>query len=394
MKSSYQNKSIPLLLSLSFLFVLCFTNVNAGDDKNILIGKKITIHSKILDENRILLIYLPIGYENSKQKYPVIYVLDGRTHFIHASGIVEFLSGQGSMPQSILVAIANVDRNRDFTPTNTNPNLTYGGGYKFLSFLSDELKPYMNENYRTQDYSTIIGHSLGGLFATFAFLQNPDVFDSYIAISPYLMFDHNLIVISTSENIQEKYRNEKFFYMTLGNEPDYTKSIDTFVKIVKKASPPGFNFQYEHMISEDHGSIPHLSIYKGLEANYPNWRITQDQLNHGIDAIDKHYRLLSKKYGYKIVVPEYVLNTLGYNYMNKREYNKAIEIFSENVVRYPESPNVYDSLGEALENNNRLEEAKENYTKAVSIAETGDFMYFETYKNNLKRVSTLLEKNK
>ena len=60
---------------------------------------------------------LPNNYIVSSQKYPVLYLLDGRTHFQHATSAVDFLSAMGVIPQMIVVSIHNVDRNRDFSPT-------------------------------------------------------------------------------------------------------------------------------------------------------------------------------------------------------------------------------------------------------------------------------------
>ena len=84
------------------------------------IGKTITIHSKILNEDRILNIYLPNSYNpDSVKTYPVIYLLDGSRDedFIHISGLVQFgsFSWINMIPETIVVGIANIDRKRDFT---------------------------------------------------------------------------------------------------------------------------------------------------------------------------------------------------------------------------------------------------------------------------------------
>jgi tetratricopeptide (TPR) repeat protein len=107
-------------------------------------------------------------------------------------------------------------------------------------------------------------------------------------------------------------------------------------------------------------------------------------------TIDKHYQILTKKYGYEIPTPEYTVNALGYSYLGEKKFDEAIKVFKENVKRYPKSANVYDSLGEAYENNDQLAEAEKNYTIAVKIAEKEDHAYLKTYEDNLKRVQTTL----
>jgi len=69
------------------------------------------------------------------------------------------------MPETIIIAIENVDRERDFTVTKIKtkrPN-TMVGGRNFLNFIEKELIPYIDKNYRTESFRTLAVHSLDGL---------------------------------------------------------------------------------------------------------------------------------------------------------------------------------------------------------------------------------------
>ncbi|OQX75541.1 MAG: hypothetical protein B6D61_10195 [Bacteroidetes bacterium 4484_249] len=379
-----------LLICLIGTFIMNNTNLQAGDDKEIVIGEKVTIHSKVLDEERTMFIYLPKDYDLSTTDYPVMYLLDGGWHFHHTSGIVQFLSARDLIPEMIVVAITNVDRNRDFSPTHDDKIPTSGGAEKFMSFLTDELKPYIEENYRTQQYNILVGHSFGGTFATYALLAKPEIFNAYIAISPYLMFDDNLLVTKAETQLKSKYNNVQF-YMTLGDEPDYFDALNQFSNIVKTKSPEGFEFSYVKLKNENHGSIPHLSIYKGLEFIYKDWQLPKEKFMEGLSTIDDHYKFISDKYGYKIEVPEATINQLGYYYLQqKKDKENAIEVFKENVKRFPSSVNVYDSLGEAYEKSGQNEKAETNYRKAVELAEKENHPYQKIYKENLLRIQHVI----
>ena len=61
------------------------------------------------------------------------------------------------------------------------------------------------------------------------------------------------------------------------------------------------------------------------------------------------------------------LNTLGYQMLQAGKVDDAITTFRDNVMRHPESWNVYDSLGEALAVKGRTQEAAENYRKALTM---------------------------
>jgi uncharacterized protein len=375
-----------------FIMVLTIGNfLWAGEEDNdFVIGKQITIKSETLNQEREILVYLPNGYETNDNKYPVIYLLDGGFHFHHATGVVQFLASQGRMPQTILVAIKNIDRNKDFLPTNVEDVPTSGGAEDFLTFISDELIPHIDENYRTRPYRTLIGHSFGGTFTAYTFLEDPTIFDSYIAISPVLHWDEDLLVKKAETALKSIYSKNKYFYMTLGDEPPYVPAIDKFTSMIETKVPEKLEFSYTQMIEETHGSIPHLTMYNGLEKLYDGWGLPRNKFEEGLPALDLHYKTISEKYNYEVPTPEGIINMAGYAHLQKEEFEKAIEVFAENVKRFPESANVYDSLGDAYENNKQLKLAEENYAKACKLADKDDpaLNIFET---NLQRVQEALK---
>jgi tetratricopeptide (TPR) repeat protein len=286
----------------------------------------------------------------------------------------------------IVVAIQNVDRTRDFSPSHVDKFPTSGGAEKFTQFISDELIPFVNNRFRTESYRILMGHSFGGSFAAYMLLTGPQVFNAYLSISPYLMYDDSYTIKLTKKKLRKEYNPPVQFYMTIGNEPDYFAALDEFVKIVENKSPKGLELTYVKMEKENHGSNPHLSIYNGLEFIFSDWKIPKDAFSKGLAAIDKHYQKLSNEYGFQVQTPELVINALGYNYLLiEKDIDKAIKTFSENVTRFPTSANVYDSLGEALENDSQFENAESNYKKAVDLARKINHPNLSIYEENLKR---------
>ena len=366
------------------LIIFCLIGFQAGAQKYA-IGEKVTLNSSVLDETRSILVYTPETYDLGAQHYPVMYLLDGTAHFHHVSGIVRFLAGNGLMPEIIVVAIENVDRTRDFSPTHVDKYPTTGGAKQFMAFLTDELIPMVETNYRTEPYRMLVGHSFGGEFATYALLDYPEVFKGIIAISPYMQYDDGYIVKHARTALRPEYDNVRF-YMTVGNEPDYFETLDEFENLLESKTPKGLDFAFVKMLDENHGSIPHLSVYFGLEAIFNGWGVSNTTFNLGLAAIDFHYQDLSAKYGYTIKTPEYTINLLGYNYLNKEDFDEAIRVFKENVKRYPSSANVYDSLGEAFEKSGKNAQAEKNYAKAVELAEKVNHPNLAIYKKNLERM--------
>jgi len=360
--------------------------LNAQSDTKVVIGERVIFESEILNEERSILVYLPPTYNFSDTKFPVLYLLDGGFHFHHASGISQFLSAQGLMPQTIVVAVVNTNRNKDFTPTQLTQRPSSGGAKKFTHFFEEELFPFVERNYRSNSYKILMGHSLGGTFATYALLNKPELFNSYISISPYLMYDDNLMVRETEQKLKSKYSNIKYF-MTVGNEPNYFEALDHFAKTIETKKPKGLDFKYAEMLDDNHGSVPHLSIYNGLLFIFSGWKLDQETFKEGIAAIDKHYKKLSKEFSIEITTPENTINILGYTYLGKEEFDNAIKVFQENVKRFPNSANVYDSLGEAYEKSGNNDLAKANYQMAVKLGNKSNHPSLSVFEDNLKRVS-------
>ncbi len=145
------------------------------------IGKTYKIQSEILKEDRSYILELPSSYETSKTNYPILVLLDGEGSYHSHSGILNQMTQGGQIPEMIIVAITNVDRVRDYTPTNYLTNLngssavenhkTSGGSAQFLEFIEQELLPEIEKKYRTNAFKTLVGISHGGLLVGSAFLS-------------------------------------------------------------------------------------------------------------------------------------------------------------------------------------------------------------------------------
>lgn len=344
------------------------------------------INSEILHEERDFIIYLPDDYYTSENEYPVLYILDVRTHFHHATGAVNFLSVYGKIPDMIVVSIINVDRNRDFSPVHDESIPTSGGADKFLGFMSTELIPSMDMDYRTSGFNVLMGHSFGGTFAVFSLLTEPEVFDAYITISPYLHYADNYLVKESMQSLKPYKKSRKYIYMTVGDEPDYFDPLEAFSSALRKKTKGTVDFQYVKMLAEDHASVPYISLFNGIRFIFSDWQLPREKFAEGLAAIDEHYLKVSSKYGYDVKAPENVINLLGYTYLQNNEVDTAISIFLENVKRYPGSANVYDSLGEGYENNSQYELAESNYQKAYELGTKSDDPNATVYKTNLERM--------
>src|SRR5438045_4499257 len=113
----------------TLFFSLCLVFVNTSVGEILSIGESRRIHSNQVNEDREYKVYLPGSYRWAQDKrYPVLYLLDGDSHFFHTAAAVDFLSGQGEIPEMIVVAIASTVRVRDFTQTDWSSHWIGGAG--------------------------------------------------------------------------------------------------------------------------------------------------------------------------------------------------------------------------------------------------------------------------
>lgn len=248
-------------------------DIQTHSETPIEIGTTITFQSSVLHEERMLNIYLPMGYSpDSLKTYPVIYLLDGSMDedFIHISGLVQFgsFSWIQMVPESIVVGIANVDRQRDFTfPTKNMQDQedfpTSGGSAEFIRFLEEEVQPLVRSVYKVSDTETLIGQSLGGLLATEILYTKPYLFDHYIIVSPSLWWNDESMLAEEPSNLEDV----QHIYIAVGKEGEIMERTarDLYDELSERtgtATSLHFNF----LEACDHGDALHLAVYHAFEA--------------------------------------------------------------------------------------------------------------------------------
>ena len=296
-----------------------------------------TIKSTVLGEERRILVRTPANYETNKATYPVMYMTDGDAHIAHTSGSIDFLARNGRMSELILVGIPNTDRARDLSPSKPKtagatgaPQFpTAGGADKFLQFIETELIPEINKRYRVTPYKILAGHSLGGMFAVHAMVTKPDLFNSYIAVSPALQWDNQIVVKRAEEFFKNRKEFDATFFMSIANEPGPLEdAFHQFKQLLTKNQTTGFVWEAQEMPDEDHGTVVLRSHYFGLRKVYDGWQMPRDPMTGaiagGLKAADEHYAKLSKKFGYQLKVTEVLVNLIGYQPMFADEVDKAI----------------------------------------------------------------------
>lgn len=403
-------KKLLLITVIALSLVSCETKKpsekTAEKDTKIVLGHKDVIHSDILNEDREVWIHLPASFSDNtfkKTTYPVLYLLDGPGHFYSVTGIIKRLSSSKIVPEMIIVAIPNTKRSRDLTPTHVDldffsgDSIKYasGGGNKFLDFMEEELIPHIEKTYPAATYRTFVGHSFGGLSVINALISRQHLFDNYVAIDPSLWWDNQAFLKVADSILSVKKFEGKSLYVGVANTMDegmkikdvrkdttkstaHIRSILQFVNSMDAQNNNSLNFEWKYYKDDDHGSVPLITEYDALRFLFPWYRLkgmnqffdpnstsTADDLLHLINA---HYKNVSNHFGSETLPPESFVNSLGYNFLRMPDkIDIANAMFTLNVKNYPNSSNVYDSMGDYHLAQQDSVKALELFTKALKV---------------------------
>lgn len=260
-------------LLLTITLFLAFIGLSlAQAAEPFVIGESVSLQSAALHEERVLNIYLPDGYAQSHEKYPIIYLLDGSANedFIHVVGIVQFLTMINVMQPTVIVGIANVDRKRDFTfPTRNQQDQkdfpTTGHAADFIDFLKNEAIPFVNKHYRLSDNTTIIGQSFGGLLAAQLLVDNADLFKKYVIVSPSLWWDDESLLQKYKMQIATLPLADKKIYVAVGKEGRQMEGdAKQLVEVLKTTKNKNCQVKFAFMPAETHLTILHNCVYNAL----------------------------------------------------------------------------------------------------------------------------------
>jgi predicted alpha/beta superfamily hydrolase len=256
-----------------------------------------TISSKITGRDYQLYISLPRSYDSKgTTKYPVLYVLDGETFFPLFKTARELMDFGNELEEVIIVGIGSgtdlsswfINRTYDFTPSldtadnrRTERNMGFptgtlssGGAPKFLKCIQTEIIPFVDEHYHTTPDRGLTGHSLGGLFSAYCFLNSNGYFSRFGINSPSINFNNNDLLNQAASFFKQNATWEipptKVFISAGEKEgPDFvTDQMIRFTSLLEARAYKNVLLQSYLFPGETHFSVMPANMTKTLAALY------------------------------------------------------------------------------------------------------------------------------
>lgn len=368
-------KSYPSFLIALLLAVLAVSQ-SAGAEaprKPLEIGFATSLWSDRMQEDRPLQVFLPDTYLKSNRRYAVLYLLDGDSNFLHAAAAVQFLASVGRIPELIVVAVPNTYRHRDLLPIDAelSERERADEGSRFLQFLSRELAPWVESNFRTEPYRILAGHSRGGLFAIHTLLNHPTAFNAFIAISPAL--GHVPDTYLDPGDRLARIPGQRFLYVSACDEfTGIAEPVRKLAGLLGKLNPPALRWKYHYYENDDHFSTRHRGLYDGLEALFSEMQVPKGVvLRDGIAGLDARYASLKEKFGFPIPLSLGTLNWAGdFLLIEHRRPEQALAFFERGAALYPQDPVPYSRVAAALKAMGKHQEAYQVLETAYKRAVT------------------------
>lgn len=331
------------------------------------------LYSTILSEQRDLLIQLPNSYNQNKNlRYPVMYLTDGLRNFNHAAGTLDLLTQSDEAQEMIIVAIKNTHRTRDFTPTYDESYNQWGfsgGADKFLNFIEQELMPYIDKHYRTNDFNIISGHSLGGLLTVYSLQTRPHLFQAHFAFSPSLWWHNEMIFKNAKSFFANTPELNNYLYLNLANEGGIMLSaFDKYKQLLQHYKPKGFSYNIELDDKENHSTSAMVGHNKAYTQLYKKIQCPKDVIAQGFPAIEQYYSQLSKNYGAEIKASYNTLAQVAGMAFDNKDITTAIKAYESIILKFPHLSDPYYRLAYIYEANGDFTDAIKNIDKALKIS--------------------------
>lgn len=268
--------------------------------------------SAILGQTRPVTVVLPPSYARSApgRRYPVIVVLDGEASVPAATAAAYELSGNGQIPEALIVAIPNLGADRGRVHDLTPPGLSVSGsglqegGDRFLDFIERELLPAVDRQFRGGEPRTLVGHSSGAVLATWAAATRP-TFRAVVAIdAPATLGDDWL----PKKLIERAARSgAPVRYVSLEARFGWS---DPAWRSLTAAAPASWLLHRERLRLESHESAPMLGMYLGLREAFRDYSaLAAPQAPTA--AVLPYYERVGEALGMRIVPPRGVLAQLS-----------------------------------------------------------------------------------
>lgn len=260
----------------------------AGSDSNgatpIHFGTSHEISSSVLGETRTVNVWLPPHHDTAETPYTVLYLIDGGVEqdFPHIAGLAQLGVISWQFEPLIVVGIETTERLHELTPAPADERYqtqfeTSGGAAAFRAYIAQDVIPFIEATYRVGERRAVIGESLAGLFIVDTLLEQPDLFDDYISVSPSLWWDDQAVGERATERLAAADHSDTRVYLTMGDEGGTMQAgLDKLLAALEAVEGTP-----EYRYVDRRETETHSTIYHGAALDALRWLYARPPYDYG-----------------------------------------------------------------------------------------------------------------
>jgi len=389
-------KKITFIIIISLLITPYLEAQNGGTEN--IVGTNHFIDSEILGEKRQVQIYLPPSYDETEEKYTVLYLLDGQLFFNHGVSLSKTFKQFNLTPEFIIVGIN--------TPFPQRYSHFGKGTDNFIGFMEKELIPYVEKKFRSNDEKLFFGWQYAGSLGFNILLKNTIPFNGYFLASPVPIKDKIEALDSTLIT------NKTLYFSVSPDEYEVNHGTDKLDSLLSSKKFRGLDWSYLELINEEHHSTGYTTLYHALRKYfkyYPEFQ--EDNLQKfisagGLDYAYTYAKERRRKYGFssdlstwskytiirsairandyvhfetfanEFVTVEFIsdlknrASDIAVFYEANKKYNEAIKIYNMLLVAFPDSEKLFKRIGNAYLALDKKEEAEKHFQRAKEVSKS------------------------
>ncbi len=329
------------------LVLLVFLVSFIGSAQDNIVYKK--FNSFHLNQERILKIYIPDSFkENNKNTYPVAILMDGEYLFDVYVANSKLFAARDKAPEQIVVGIYQNQNDERYSDCDYSEDtgLPNEESSKFYGFVRDELLPYLDDNYPTSLFKTVVGNTLTGNFINYFFLEETPVFNAYININPsYAPNLHQKLELKSQSLI-----TQYFYYLSGGdfNTEKRTASINSTNGLLKLSENPNFKYHYDDFSNASKTASIGQATASSIGFTFKQFAaISQQEFDEeiadmdpgdAIEYLERKYVEIEYLYGSNVKIRESDIYKIEPIIIDKQN-GDYLEEFGKMIMRlYPDTP--------------------------------------------------------
>jgi predicted alpha/beta superfamily hydrolase len=266
---------------------LASTPAPAGPARYELAGTELrTIHSELTGKDHLLIIGLPPSFDKDRaRRYPTLYLLDGQWDFTLVSALSGGLRYDQVLPEMLIVGFSYAGtapdyeelRASDYVPTraqNQEGKFLGGGASAFLRFVEEVPIVLAEREYRADPGRRMLaGSSFGGLFALYTLLEKPELFQSYVAISPSAGWDNGWLLRREREFRGAHPALERRLWLSIGESesPGFVAEAKQFFRQIEASRYRGLELKTYTVPGERHSGVKPEAFNRALRYAAEPW---------------------------------------------------------------------------------------------------------------------------